>query len=227
MMVKFHSLRLYGAIVTQEETLVAGKILVVDDDEFVLELVRVWLESSNFEVITALDATSALEAVETQSIDLSILDLNLPKKDGICLMEDIHSVEPEMPVIIQTGYGSIESAVEAVKKGAYHYLTKPLNRQILIFEISRALENRKLSDEITRLRGLLRAKYALEDIFSQEKIQPLEDARACFEENYLTKLLEITGGSIGGAAQLAGIHRTDLYNLIKKYNLRPEDFKRP
>jgi len=213
-------------IVTQEGTLVPGRILVVDDDEFVLQLVRVWLESSNFEVITASDETSALQVVETQSIDLSILDLNLPKGDGISLMEDIHSIEPEMPVIIQTGYGSIESAVEAVKKGAYHYLTKPLNRQILIFEISRALENRKLTDEITRLRGLLRAKYALEDIFSQEGIKPLDEARACFEENYLTKLLEITGGSVGGAAQLAGIRRADLYNLLKKYNLRPEDFKR-
>ncbi len=212
---------------TQEGTLVPGRILVVDDDEFVLQLVRVWLESSNFEVITASDETSALQVVETQSIDLSILDLNLPMRDGISLMEDIHSIEPEMPVIIQTGYGSIESAVLAVNKGAYHYLTKPLNRQLLIFEISRALENRKLTDEITRLRGLLRAKYALEDIFSQEGIKPLDEARACFEENYLTKLLKTPGGSVGGAAQLAGIHRADLYNLLKKYNLRPEDFKRP
>jgi DNA-binding NtrC family response regulator len=213
--------------VTQEGTPVPGRILVVDDDEFILQLIRVWLESSNFEVITASEETSALQVVETQSIDLSILDLNLPTIDGISLMEDIHSIVPEMPVIIQTGYGSIESAVEAVKKGAYHYLTKPLNRQILIFEISRALENRQLTDEITRLKGLLRAKYALKDFFSQEEIKPLEEARACFEENYLTRLLEITGGSIGGAAQLAGIHRADLYNLIKKYNLRPEDFKRP
>jgi two-component system response regulator GlrR len=213
-------------VVAQERTSAPVRILVVDDDEDVLEVIRLWLESSNFEVITALSEIPALKAVKTNSIDLSIVDLNLPRRDGISLMGDIHSIVPEMPVIILTGYGSIETAVDAVKKGAYTYLTKPFDPGILVFEISRALENRRLIDEITKLRGLLRAKYDFTNIPSHEKMKTLEEAMAWFEEYYLTKVLELTDGSVSIAAQLAGLSRPDLSNLLKRYNLKPEDFKR-
>jgi two-component system, NtrC family, response regulator GlrR len=210
----------------QERTSAQVRILVVDDDEDVLEVVRLWLESSNFDVITAMSDIPAIKAVKTSSIDLSIIDLNLPRRDGISLMQDIHSIVPDMPVIILTGYGSIESAVDAVKKGAYTYLTKPFDPGILVFEISRALENRRLVDEISRLRGLLRAKYDFTNIPSQEKIKTLEEAVAWFEEYYLTKVLELTEGSVSTAAQLAGLSIPDLSNLLKRHHLKPGDFKR-
>jgi two-component system response regulator GlrR len=210
----------------QERTSAQVRILVVDDDEDVLEVVRLWLESSNFDVLTAMSDIPAIKAVKTSSIDLSIIDLNLPRRDGISLMQDIHSIVPDMPVIILTGYGSIESAVDAVKKGAYTYLTKPFDPGILVFEISRALENRRLVDEISRLRGLLRAKYDFTNIPSQEKIKTLEEAVAWFEEYYLTKVLELTEGSVSTAAQLAGLSIPDLSNLLKRHHLKPGDFKR-
>jgi two-component system response regulator GlrR len=137
----------------------AGKILVVDDDRNLLELVKMRLESSGYEVTTAPQEEDALEAVKSQVFDLSVLDLQLVRRDGISLMEELHLVLPDMPVIILTAYGTIESAVEAMKRGAYSYLTKPFEHQNLLLQIERALENRRLSSEIQRLKGLLEERY--------------------------------------------------------------------
>ena len=149
-----------------------GKILVVDDDRNLLELIKMRLESSNYEVTTALVEEDAVEAVKRQVFDLSIVDLQLDQKNGISLMEELHLILPEMPVIILTAYGSIESAVEAMKKGAYSYLTKPFVPQDLLIQIERALENRRLISEIKRLKGLLEEKYDFLNIVAKsEKIQ--------------------------------------------------------
>ncbi len=140
-------------------TVSSGKILVVDDDRNLLELVKMRLESSGYEVVTALQEADAIEAVRNQIFDLSIVDLQLAHQDGISLMEEFHLVLPDMPVIILTAYGSIESAVEAMKRGAYGYLTKPFEPQDLLLQIERALENRRLSSEVERLKGLLKERY--------------------------------------------------------------------
>ena len=149
-----------------------GKILVVDDDRNLVELIKMRLESEDYEVTTALEEEEAIEAVKNQVFDLSIVDLQLVQRDGISLMEDLHLILPEIPVIILTGYGSIESAVEAMKKGAYSYLTKPFEAQDLLLQIERALENRRLASEIKRLKGLLEDKYDFPNIVAKgEKMQ--------------------------------------------------------
>ena len=132
-----------------------GKILVVDDDRNLLELVKMRLESADYDVTTAFREEDAIEAIKDQVFDLSIVDLQLAEQDGISLMEELHLILPEMPVIILTAYGSIESAVEAMKRGAYSYLTKPFEPQDLLLQIERALESRRLNIEIKRLKGLL------------------------------------------------------------------------
>lgn len=147
----------------------SGKILVVDDDRNLAELVRMRLESTNYEVITALNEEDAIKAVQSQVFDLSIVDLQLVHKDGISLMEEFHLILPEMPVIILTAYGSIESAVEAMKRGAYSYLTKPFEPQDLLFQIERALENRRLTFEIERLKGLLEERYDFTNIVARSE----------------------------------------------------------
>jgi two-component system response regulator GlrR len=139
--------------------MVTGKILVVDDDRNLLDLLKMRLESANFEVMTALNEEEAIKTVQGQVFDLSIVDLQLVHQDGISLMEEFHLILPNMPVIILTAYGSIESAVEAMKRGAYSYLTKPFDPQELLLQIERALENRRLTFEIKRLKGLLEERY--------------------------------------------------------------------
>jgi two-component system response regulator GlrR len=146
-----------------------GKILVVDDDRNLLELARMRLESASYEVSTALTEEQAVEAVKAQPVDLSIVDLQLVRQDGISLMQELHAINPEMPVIILTAYGTIESAVEAMKKGAYSYLTKPFESRELLFQLEKALENRRLNSEIKRLRGLLEERYGFNNIVAKSE----------------------------------------------------------
>ena len=150
----------------------SGKILVVDDDNSLLELIKIRLESANYEVLTAVEEKEAIEAVKKQVFDLSVVDLQLAQMDGISLMEEFHSILPEMPVIILTAYGSIESAVKAMKRGAYSYLTKPFDTRDMLLQIERALENRRLTSEVKRLQGLLGERYDFANIVAKsEKMQ--------------------------------------------------------
>ena len=146
-----------------------GKILLVDDDRNLLELVKIRLESADYEVTGAIREEDALGAIKKQVFDLSIVDLQLVHQDGISLMEEFHLILPDMPVIILTAYGSIESAVEAMKRGAYSYLTKPFDDQDFLLQIERALENRRLNFEIKRLKGLLEERYNLTNMVARSE----------------------------------------------------------
>ncbi len=108
-----------------------GNILVVDDEKNLLELIAMGLEGAGYDVATATDEPEALMRIKEEAIDLALLDLQLGGTDGITLMEKIHTINPRMPVIILTGYGSITNAVDAMKRGAYSYLTKPFESDVL------------------------------------------------------------------------------------------------
>src|SRR4030067_3050535 len=146
-----------------------GKILLGDDDRILLELVKIRLESADYEVTGAVREEDALGAIKKQVFDLSLVDLQLLNQDGISLMEDFHLILPDMPVIVLTAYGSIENAVEAMKRGAYSYLTKPFDHQDLLLQIERALENRRLNIEIKRLKGLLEERYDFRNIVGRSE----------------------------------------------------------
>jgi two-component system response regulator GlrR len=153
------------------------RILVVDDDRNLIELIRIRLETANYEVTTALNERDALQAVKNQVFDLAIVDLRLINQDGLALMEEIHLINPEIPVIILTAHGSIENAVEAMKKGAYSYITKPFEPRDLLFQIEKALENRRLTSEIQRLKDLLLERYDFANIIAKsEKMQAVLEA---------------------------------------------------
>ena len=122
-----------------------AKILVVDDDRNLLEIIKMRLEFADYEVVTALEEEDALTAVKEQAFDMSIIDLHLAERNGISVMENVHKIIPDIPVIILTAYGTIESAVEAMQKGAYSYLTKPFDPGELLFQIKKALESSRNS----------------------------------------------------------------------------------
>ena len=151
-----------------------GNILVVDDDKNLLELIRMRLESENYEVVATAEEEEALEVAKEQAFDLSIIDLQLTSRNGISLMEDVHHINPDMPVIILTAFGSIESAVEAMKKGAYSYLSKPFDHHKLLFQVEKAVENRRLTSEIKRLKDLVNERYDFTNIVAKsEKMQDI------------------------------------------------------
>ena len=145
----------------------SGKLLIVDDDRNLLELIKMRLESLDYEVRATQDEEEAKKAVTEQVFDLAVIDLQLLHQDGISLMEELRLKSPELPVIILTAHGSIESAVEAIKRGAYTYLTKPFDARELTLHIARALENRRLTSEIDRLRELLSEKYDFKNIIAK------------------------------------------------------------
>ncbi len=146
-----------------------GKLLIVDDDQNLLDLLQMRLESEGHEVIATAREEEAIEAAKDQIFDLSIVDLQLAHLNGISLMNDLHLIQPEMPVIILTGYGSIESAVEAMRKGAFNYLTKPFEPEDLLLQVERALENRRLTSEVKRLEGLLEERYGFDQIVARSQ----------------------------------------------------------
>jgi two-component system, NtrC family, response regulator GlrR len=144
-----------------------GKILIVDDDANLLELIKMRLESADYEVTAAREEDNALAALKTGAFDLCIVDLMLSNRDGITLMEEFRAVNPEVPTIILTAHGSIENAVEAMRRGAYSYLTKPFEPRDLLMQIERALENRKLNSEIKRLKVLLHEQFDFANIIAR------------------------------------------------------------
>lgn len=146
-----------------------GTILVVDDDKNLVELIQMRLEKAGYDVVTSLHEDDAIEKAKEQFFDLAIVDLQLINLDGISLMENLHRIIPEMPVIILTAYGSIESAVDAIKRGAYSYLTKPFEHQDLLFQIQKAIENRRLTSEIERLKGLLGERYSFSNVITRSE----------------------------------------------------------
>jgi two-component system, NtrC family, response regulator GlrR len=147
----------------------SGKILVVDDDRSLIEVLKVRVESAGYEVTTALKEETAIAANKEQVFDLAIIDLQLDGTNGITLMQKLHLVIPELPVIILTAHGSIESAVQAMKQGAYSYVTKPFNARDLLLQVEKALENRVLKNEIRRLKSFLDEEYNFGNIVARSE----------------------------------------------------------
>jgi len=151
----------------------AAKILLVDDDKNLLELIHMRLEASGYDVVSVDHEKRAKEIAGREVFDIAVVDLQLVKQDGLQLMEELHNIQPEMPVIILTAHGSIESAVEAMKRGAFTYLTKPFDARELILQVERAGERRQLAGEINRLKGLLGERFNFANIIAKSK--PMRD----------------------------------------------------
>lgn len=143
------------------------KILVVDDDQNILRVIKMRLEAEGYGVDTATQADDAVRTAKNDVYDLALLDLKLSGKDGIGLMQDLHQINPDMPVLILTAYGTIKSAVEAMSKGAYGYLTKPFDYQDLLLQIRNCLEKGRLTKEVKRLRNMVKAHYGFENIIAR------------------------------------------------------------
>jgi two-component system response regulator GlrR len=174
----------------------SGKILVVDDDRNLIQVLKVRVESAGYEVVTALTEEEAVEAAKNEPSDLAIIDLQLEKSDGILLMQKLRLLLPDLPVIILTAHGTIESAVEAMKKGAYSYVTKPFNARDLLLQIEKALENRGLKKEIRRLKSFLGEKYDFGNIVARsEKMQEVLEIVSRIADNDSTVYIQGESGT--------------------------------
>jgi len=132
-----------------------GRILVVDDEEPVRRLLADFLTQLQYEVVTAADGVEALQKFAGGEFDLVISDRVMPKMDGLTLLQEIKSRDPHVIFLMITGYPSFETAVEAMKVGAYDYVPKPFQLEDVRLRIERALERRRLRKSLQTMRGLV------------------------------------------------------------------------
>lgn len=150
------------------------RILVVDDEEVNREFLLQVLTDQGFDVTTAPDGPEALEHVKEEFFHIVLSDLKMPLMDGLELLRKIKEVSPPTVGIIFTGYASIETAVEAIKAGAYDYVTKPFRVKEVEMVLQRALDFQRLNYENINLRKQLKAKYKFENIISShDKMQTI------------------------------------------------------
>lgn len=155
-----------------------ARILVVDDDENLRWILETQLDDMGYEVSTAADGLQAIEAIEKSPPSLVLTDLKMPGLSGMELLDRIRKEYPEVPVIIVTAFGTIQSAVHAMRAGAYDYLTKPIDFEELGLVVDRVLEHFRLVAEVRSLRASLDRKYGFENIIghSEPLLNVLETA---------------------------------------------------
>jgi len=149
-----------------------GSVLVVEDDDDVRDVVRDTLSFAGFDVDTAQDGLEAIEKFQENGFDLILTDLMMPRMGGMELLKRIKQIQTDTNVIIMTGYGSIETAVDAMKHGAADFVTKPAKSGELLVRVSRALKTKALMEENVLLRQEVRRKYSFCNIIGRsEKMQ--------------------------------------------------------
>jgi two-component system NtrC family response regulator len=149
--------------------MIGKRILVVDDEESLRRVTQLKLQQAGYETITAADGAEALEILDRRPQDLVLTDLKMPGMSGIELLQKIKAAYAEVIVVVITAYGTIESAVEAMRLGAYDYIIKPVNAEALNLIVSRALEHHRLREEVQSLRSAIDRKYGFENIVGKSK----------------------------------------------------------
>ncbi|MFH1918854.1 MAG: sigma 54-interacting transcriptional regulator, partial [Planctomycetota bacterium] len=184
-----------------------GSLLLVDDDRQVLASMADWLREQGYQVDTAAGCTSAAEAINRKRYDVVLADLRLGDGDGFEILARCRSEHPGTSVIMITGYGTVETAMEAIRAGAFDFLTKPLIDQELEMAIERALSQQKVIEENETLKAQLDMRFGMENIVGHDhrmlRIYDMIDSVADTKATVL-----ITGESGTGKSLIArAIHR--------------------
>ena len=140
------------------------RILVVDDDPNMGRIIKHNLEKEGYTVLTVGSGEECLDFIKTESINLLLLDMRLPGITGIEVLQRIKHLRYEFPVIMITAYGTVETAVEAMKLGAYDFISKPFNIEELKVSVRNALDTQSLKEEVSSLRSQLKQRYAFANV---------------------------------------------------------------
>lgn len=136
-----------------------AKILVIDDEKSIRDTLKEILEYEDHQVDIAADGEEGLEQFKNNKYDIVLLDIKMPKKDGIEVLEDIFGVATDVPVIMISGHGNIDTAVESIKKGAYDFIEKPLDLNRLLVTIRNAMDRSSLINETKTLKRKVTKTY--------------------------------------------------------------------
>jgi DNA-binding NtrC family response regulator len=152
---------------SNQQTINPAKILIVDDDREMCQLLVDLLGEEGYTVETVHDGPSAVEKYRTDSFDLTITDLMMPRMKGTELVRQLREIDAHALVLLITAFGTIESAVEAMHAGAFHYVTKPFRTDEILLQVKRALEQRSLQGEVERLRKEVQGRYRFANIIGK------------------------------------------------------------
>ena len=141
-----------------------GKVLVVDDQRNMRATTAIVLRSAGHVVEEAEDGAAAIRRVQGEAFDVVLTDLRMQAVDGMAVLREVRRLAPETQVIVMTAYGTIESAVDAIQRGAYDFLAKPFKEDELLLRVAKAVEKRRLLGEVNLLAGEFRRRYGLEHI---------------------------------------------------------------
>lgn len=170
-------------------------LLIVDDEKDMLKLLQRSIRADiDCEIYTATDALAGLHVVETHSVDVALLDIRMPRIDGLELLERIKTVDPLITVIMMTAYGVIEVAVDSIKKGAYDFITKPFEHEHLIHLLTKAFERSRLLHENRHLQQRIQSEQTFQNIVGMSPaMQKVYDTIQMVSQTDVTVL--ITGES--------------------------------
>ncbi len=188
------------------------KILAVDDEQSMREFLEIMLKKEDYRVSLASNGEEVLRLIEKDIFDLVLLDIRMPKMDGIAVLKKIKALSPETIVIMITAYASADTAIKAMKEGAYDYITKPFKIEEIKLIIKNALEKKNLQKENILLKQVVRDRYHFDNILGQsQKMLALYDL---LEKVSPTKTNILITGESGTGKELAAkaIH----YNSPRK-----------
>ncbi len=147
-----------------------GRVLVVDDQKNMRATTALVLRQAGYEVAEAEDGSAAIQRLQGEAFDVVLTDLRMGAVDGIEVLRSALEASPSTQVIVMTAYGTIESAVEAIRRGANDYLSKPFKEDELLLRVAKALEKRRLLGEVSLLAGDFRERYGLGNIVGRSTI---------------------------------------------------------
>jgi DNA-binding NtrC family response regulator len=226
------------------------RVLVVDDEESMRYFLRRSLKRKGYEVRVAESGEEAVEAARADPPDVVLLDLRLPGMDGLAVLERLREEAPDSVVLMMTGYGTVDRALEAMRRGASDFLTKPLQIEQVEDKIADALAKAasgpaevplggpsplppgprpRGTEAVQPLTAYLREAAAARKIPLPETSGgdlPLREASRVFEALYFTELFHRTGGNVSLAARIAGISRPSLHRKISDLGLDVDRYRK-
>jgi two-component system response regulator PilR (NtrC family) len=177
-----------------------GRILVVDDERSMQEFLEIFFRREGFEVVTAPDVDSALLAIDADDFDMVISDVQMPGRNGLEVLRAVKETSPETIVIMITAFANTETAIAAMKEGAYDYITKPFKLDELSLVVEKALEKKLLSSENRRLRTELRSQLGKRSLIGNSA--PMERVFDLIGRVADTKTNVLIGGESGTGKEL-------------------------